>query len=73
VFAAEAGGMLSAVGWTGSQGRTPRFIAMHPGGRYLYVANEQSDTIVAFRVEGGKLIPTGDTIPVASPVTIAFA
>jgi 6-phosphogluconolactonase (cycloisomerase 2 family) len=73
VFECGAGGLLTSAGWTASQGRTPRFLALHPGGRWLYVANEQSDSIVVFRVEGGRLIPTGESIASASPVSIAFA
>jgi 6-phosphogluconolactonase (cycloisomerase 2 family) len=74
-FAVDAAtGLLSPAGWTPSEGRTPRFIALDPAGRTLYAANEQSDTIVPFRVDegSGKLTPAGAPVHNASPVTIAF-
>ncbi|MBS1856400.1 MAG: lactonase family protein [Acidobacteria bacterium] len=70
-----ATGLLSAMAWTSSQGRTPRFITLDPAGRMLYAANEQSDTIVPFRVDegSGRLTPAGAAVSNASPVTIVFA
>jgi 6-phosphogluconolactonase (cycloisomerase 2 family) len=40
----------------------------------LYAANQDSDTIVAFRVDrqSGTLTPTGQVVPVGSPSTIVF-
>jgi 6-phosphogluconolactonase len=68
-------GFLTSVGWQPTQGRVPRFIGLDPSGRFLYAANEQGDTIVTFRVEAasGRLVPTGQVIKGASPVTIVFA
>ena len=66
-----ATGLLSAPTWTPSQGRTPRFIGLDPAGRFLYAANEQSDTIVTF-LAGTRLTPTGQIVRNASPVSIAF-
>ena len=75
IFASNAEGLLSVVGWQPTQGSTPRFIGLDPAGRFLYAANEQSDTLVTFRVDGnsGKLTPTGQVIKNGSPVTIVFA
>lgn len=58
-----------------SQGRTPRFIGFDPSHRFLYAANEQSDTVVTWRADSatGRLTPTGQIVRNASPVTIAFA
>jgi 6-phosphogluconolactonase len=75
VFAADpATGLLAAVEWVASQGRSPRFIAFGPAHRDLYVANEQSDSIIPFRVDAasGKLAPGGGAIHDGSPVTIVF-
>jgi 6-phosphogluconolactonase len=75
-FAADPNtGLLSAAGWTLSQGRTPRYIGFDPTGRFLYAANEQSDTIVTWRVDAatGRLTGAGQPIHNASPVAIAFA
>jgi 6-phosphogluconolactonase len=67
-------GVLKERGWQLTQGQMPRFISLDPGGRFLYAANKQSDSIVAFRVDRGRgrLIPTGEVIRNASPVTITF-
>ena len=67
-------GMLTSVGWTPTQGRQPRFIALDPSQRFLYAANEQGDTIVTFRVDlaTGRLTPTGQVVRNATPVTIVF-
>ena len=68
-------GQLSSVGWASTQGKSPRFIAFDPFYRFLYAANERSDTIVAFLVdsEAGYLTPTWEVVENASPVTVAFA
>ena len=46
-----------------------------PLGRILYAANQESDTIVAFRVDqaNGALAPTGQVIQTGCPVCIVFA
>lgn len=75
VFAVDQStGVLTSVGWEPTQGRTPRFFGLDPSGTHLYAANQNSDTIVIFRVDqtSGKLTPTGETVKVASPTTIAF-
>ena len=68
-------GLLTSVGWAPTQGKTPRFFGLDPTGTHLYAANQISDTVVIFRVDqtAGTLTPTGETIEVASPTTIAFS
>ncbi|WP_431267622.1 lactonase family protein [Dankookia sp. P2] len=68
-------GVLSAVRWTPTQGKGPRFIGLSPDGRFLQAANEQGDNIVAFRVDAktGKLTPTGQNLACKSPVCIVYA
>jgi 6-phosphogluconolactonase (cycloisomerase 2 family) len=58
-----------------AQGKSPRFIGFDPSYRFLYATNEQSDTIVAFRVDPatGRLTPTDQVVQNASPVTVAYA
>jgi len=70
----DASGVLSSVGWEPTQGKTPRFFALDPAGAILYVANQDSDTIVAFRVDAqtGKLAATGQVIKTGSPSSIVF-
>jgi 6-phosphogluconolactonase len=66
--------VLSPVGWEPTLGETPRFFALDPTGALLYAANQDSDTIVAFRVDRrtGRLAPTGQVVEVGSPSTIVF-
>src|SRR5207244_5310994 len=70
----QSTGLLTSVGWEPTQGKTPRFFGLDPLGTHLYAANQTSDTVVIFRVNEttGKLTPTGETIEVKSPTTIAF-
>jgi 6-phosphogluconolactonase (cycloisomerase 2 family) len=65
---------LSAAGWQESAGKTPRFFALDPTGRRMFVANEDSDTIVAFDVdrETGSLTNVGTAAHVGSPTCILF-
>jgi 6-phosphogluconolactonase len=67
-------GKLKIFGWQSTLGKTPRFIGIDPAGHNLYAANEQSDTIVALRIDQntGSTRPTGKIIQNASPVTIVF-
>src|SRR5215470_7352025 len=44
-------GTLKIFGWQSTLGKTPRFIGIDPVGHNLYAANEQSDTIVALRID----------------------
>ena len=55
-------------------GKTPRNFEIAPGGNYLLAANQASNNIVVFKVDQqtGHLTPTGQVLPVASPVCITF-
>jgi 6-phosphogluconolactonase (cycloisomerase 2 family) len=68
-------GTLQPAGWFPSGGKTPRAMALDPGGRFLYAANQASDTIVTFSVDAhtGALTPTGQTIASGSPSSIVFS
>ena len=75
VFAAAPDtGWLTPVEYAPSAGKTPRFFSLDPTGRFMFVANEESDTIVKFMVDRatGKLTSTNDVIPTGSPVCIVF-
>ena len=53
--------------------RVPRFFAFDPAERFLYVANQGSHSIVAYRKgRDGKLSPTGIRIRTPSPACIVF-
>jgi 6-phosphogluconolactonase len=55
-------------------GKTPRNFEIAPGGGYLLAANQASNNIVVFKVDQqtGHLTPTGQVLPVTSPVCIKF-
>jgi 6-phosphogluconolactonase len=54
-------------------GKTPRFFTTDPSGLWLYVLNEDSDTIVrCSRATNGLLSQTGRSWPAGSPVCMVF-
>ncbi len=65
-------GALKGLGFTPTQGKSPRGFAIDPTGRYLLVANEHSDEILTFRIDKdeGTLSPTGYSLSVPSPVCL---
>jgi 6-phosphogluconolactonase len=70
----QVDGRLSSAGWQTSNGKTPRFFALDPSGRSMFVANEESDSIVTCRIEpsNGKLTMPEATVSVGSPVCIVL-
>lgn len=75
-FAVDAAtGRLAAVGWTESGGKTPRFFTIDPSGKCLFVANEDSDTIVRFDrdAEGGTLTNLTIVAGTGSPTSIVLS
>jgi len=68
-------GKLTFEGTTPTQGKTPRNFRIDPTGHYLLAANQDSSTIVVFRIDqgNGALTPTGEIIQVPNPVCIKFA
>jgi 6-phosphogluconolactonase len=75
VFSIDAAaGTLTSMGWTPTQGTTPRYFGIHPSGRELYAANQTSDTVVVFRIDEvtGQLNATGEILKAGAPCTIAF-
>lgn len=67
----EESGMLEAVNWVSSGGKTPRHFNILPGG-YLISANQDSGLIASYTMnkENGRLEPTGHTLEVPRPVCI---
>jgi 6-phosphogluconolactonase len=45
-----------------------------PSGRYLFVANQDSDNIVVFKIDPqtGGLTPTGTSVSLSKPVCVKF-
>jgi 6-phosphogluconolactonase len=75
VFAVDAAqGTLTPVEHVLSQGRTPRNFSLDPTGSYLFAANQNSDTIVLFRVDKttGRLTPTEQVLQIPTPTCVLF-
>jgi 6-phosphogluconolactonase len=58
-----------------TQGKTPRHFGLDPTGQWMLVENQDSDSIVVFRVDSktGRLSPTGQKVTVGAPVCAVFA
>ena len=74
-FERKAGGGLRFLGTTPTGGKTPRNAALSPDGGHLIVANQDSGTLGAFRVDShsGDLHPVGKPVQVPKPVCVLFA
>ena len=76
VFAISAeSGELILVQQVSSFGKNPRDFAIDPNGKFLVLANQDSDTIFVYRIdkETGKLTKTANTIEIGNPVCLKFA
>lgn len=73
-FQVREDGSLTPAGHTPTQGRTPRNFAIDPTGSHLFAANQGTDNLVVFSIDGtsGALSPTGITAGVPSPVCVRF-
>ena len=70
----DVSGKLTSMGFVPSMGDFPRFLGIDPESRFLYVANERSDTIVQYEIQAnGSLVFTNQVIHTGSPVCILFA
>jgi 6-phosphogluconolactonase len=65
-------GTLMPVGHQESLGKKPRDFCIDPTGKFLLVANQDSDNVVIFRrdLQTGALTPTGKSVEVGSPVCL---
>jgi 6-phosphogluconolactonase len=64
-------GKLRNRGFQPTGGKTPRNFMIDPHGRFLLVANQNSDNIVIFRIrQNGMLEDTGNTLSVPNPVCL---
>ncbi|MGK6349924.1 lactonase family protein [Parapedobacter sp. DT-150] len=70
----RASGRLTRVGNQSVLGRGPRNFTISPDGKYLLVANQQSDEVVIFArdADTGLLRDTGNRISVGAPVCLVF-
>ncbi len=69
---AFADGALTALGHTDTGGETPRDFAIDPTGTFLIVGNQDTDSVVTFRINSatGDLEETGHRVQVPNPVCI---
>jgi len=74
VFSADAKGLLKPVEHVSTQGKTPRGFVLDPTGGWLIVGNQDSDSVVIFKVNkgSGKLTPAGAPIEIGAPVAFQF-
>jgi hypothetical protein len=65
-------GTLMPAGHQSSLGVKPRDFCIDPTGKFLVVANQDSDNLVTFKrdLEAGTLTPTGKPVEVGSPVCV---
>jgi 6-phosphogluconolactonase len=65
-------GQLTYVGVAPSQGKTPRNFIIDPTGKYLLVANQNSDSVVIYRIDkkSGRLIGMVSRISIGNPVCL---
>lgn len=70
----QENGELSIVGRESSQGKSPRNFAIDPTGKYLLVANQNTNDIYVFLrdPETGLLTLTPEKITIGSPVCLKF-
>jgi 6-phosphogluconolactonase len=68
-------GKLTLVDRTPCGGKVPRHLTLDPSGRWLLVANQESDTLSIFSrdVKTGKLANAGTTVPLSRPQCLVFA
>ncbi len=75
VFAIDAAkGTVTQVQSVALEGKTPRNFALDPTGQWLWDANQESDSIVIYRVDPktGKLTPSGKKLNIPSPACVLF-
>jgi 6-phosphogluconolactonase len=74
-FSIEKDGTLRILAHDSTMGKTPRNFNMDPSGKFLLVANQNSDNIVIFErdISSGLLTDTGKRIDVGKPVCLKWS
>ena len=72
-FAIGESGQLTPMGFTSTRGKQPRNFVIESSGRWLIVANQESNQLVVFRIDAvtGNLTPVGAPVEVYSPTCVA--
>jgi len=73
-YSVAGDGKLTSLGNTSTQGKTPRNFRIDPSGKWLIAANQDTGTLVVFRIDeaSGKLSPNGEQAKVPFPVCLKF-
>jgi 6-phosphogluconolactonase len=73
-FAIAKDGTLALVENVPTQGKAPRSFRIDPTGTYLFAANQDTGSIVQFRIDAktGRLTATGKKVELYKPVCIQF-
>lgn len=68
-------GTLTILGHVPCGGRLPRHIALDPSGKWLLVANQDTDNISVFArdAHSGRLSSPGESFPISRPQCLVFA
>jgi 6-phosphogluconolactonase len=67
-------GTLTYVEEQSTGGKTPRHFGLDRKGEHLIIANQNTDTLLACRIDGGngRLKPSGELVDSPSPVCVVF-
>jgi 6-phosphogluconolactonase len=68
-------GKLTLLDRTSCGGKIPRHLTLDPTGRWLLVANQESDNIAVLSrdAQSGKLTSPGKSFPLSKPQCLVFA
>jgi len=72
IFSISAAGKINLIGHQDTGGKTPRNFLVDPKGEFIFVANQDTDTITMYRINNktGKLSVVGKPLKVPSPVCL---
>jgi 6-phosphogluconolactonase len=72
IFSIASDGKIMLIGHQDTNGKVPRNFLVDPKGEYIFVANQDSDSIHIFKVNSktGKLTSVGKPVSVPSPVCL---
>ncbi|MGA8556603.1 MAG: beta-propeller fold lactonase family protein, partial [Candidatus Acidiferrales bacterium] len=67
-------GKLTFVETVLTQGKTPRSFAIDTSGKWMLVANQDSNTVIEFRInqKTGRIVATGQSMLLNSPAMVDF-
>lgn len=71
-YAVDDRGELGSPSWVPTEGHHPRFFCLDPTGRWLIVANENSDNIVVYRLTEGRPVTVVARVDAPTPVCLLF-